>query len=296
MKNENTKLVYCLRPYRSIPKSKQELRKNFLIGPFIMRTKSKPTRRTQASFEAITGSDSTGLLSFYSNSVAYQSAVGGTQESPLSHCDFVSFLANAQCEGVDILPITWQPALENVGKGGTAQINQSIINARLNFIFKRTNISPLIRQDSGTDSLTYHALISELRVLRSRLIRDHPNIVQLQGICWEVISDPQTVRPVLVFEKAHFGDMKAFMESNLGESLSLEERIQLIVALASALLLMHSRGERGSPPINEYGNLHGYRRYSRRYQASQCSYVPRLYWQDCSEDGRLWLFDHRTSE
>lgn len=234
----------------------------------IMRTKSKPTRRTQASLDENIRSDSTGLISYYSDSRAYQNAVSATKESPLSHCDLVSFLANAQCEGVDILPVTWQPALENVGEGGTAQINQSIINARLNFVFKRTNVSSLVSQDSRRDLLTYHALISEVRVLRSRLIRDHPNIVQLQGICWDPISDPETVRPVLVFEKAHFGDMKAYMGTNLGQSLSTDDRIQLIIALASALQLMHSRGERDSPPINKYGELNGYRGHSRRYQAS----------------------------
>ena len=208
-----------------------------------MRTKSKPTRRIQASIEAFGGADSTGLISYYSNSTGYQSAVGGTPESQLSHCDFVSFLANVQCEGIDILPITWQPALENVGEGGTAQINQSMINARLNFIFKRTNLSSLTKPDPRRDLLTYHALISEIRVLRSRVIRDHPNIVQLQGICWEVVPEPQTVRPVLVFEQAHFGNMKAYMESNLGQSLNLEERLRLIVALVSALQIMHSRSE-----------------------------------------------------
>lgn len=236
-----------------------------MSGPPIMRTKSEPTRRTQASLE---DGDSTGLVSYYSNSIAYQSAIGGVQESPLSHCDFLSFLAISQYLRIDILPITWQPALEDSGEGGTAQISQSIINAHLNFIFKRTNLSSPVSQKKWADSLTYRALISEVRVLRSKHIRDHPNILQLQGICWEVVSVPQTVRPVLVFEKAQLGNMRAFMESNLGKSLCLEDRMHLIVALASALRLMHSHGERGSSPVNVYFGLHCYRDYSWGYQAS----------------------------
>ncbi len=51
--------------------------------------------------------------------------------------DFVSLLALAQKLRIEFLPITWQPALQGIGLGATAEIRQSLMNLQMSFAFKR---------------------------------------------------------------------------------------------------------------------------------------------------------------
>ena len=73
-------------------------------------------------------------------------------------------------------------------------------------------------------------------------IRDHPNIVRLEGICWDVAPGGERVWPVLVFEKARHRDLLTFMEQAEGKSLSLEERLNICADIAVAINHMHSNG------------------------------------------------------
>ena len=158
------------------------------------------------------------------------------------HYDFISFLAVAQRRKFDFLPITWQPALDDVGRGATAEIRQSFINLQMSFAFKRmTPLNSLQQGERGYRA--FRALISEVSVLGHPSIRKHPNVINLEGICWDVVGEEEAVWPVLVFEKTQYGDLCKFMESDVGLRMSMGDRLKLCVDIATAVMDMHSSRE-----------------------------------------------------
>ena len=144
--------------------------------------------------------------------------------------DFIAFLAVAQRLQIPFLSITWQLALGLVGFGGTANINEALINLQTSLAFKR------IDQEGNKDpSIVFRVLINEITALGHPSIQKHPNIVDLQGICWDIPSDDE-VWPVLVFEKSHLGDLDDFAMQDL----SINERLKLCVDIGTAIMDMHS--------------------------------------------------------
>ena len=84
-----------------------------------------------------------------------------------------------------------------------------------------------------------HAMIMELIVLRSPALKDHPNMPGIEGICWDIPRDEEKVWPVLVFEKARFGDLRKFMSGDDGKKLGFGERIGICAGIALAVRDMH---------------------------------------------------------
>lgn len=172
------------------------------------------------------------VTSFTSSHVSYSATYlpDPSLEYPL---DLIAFLAAAQWRGIDLLPITWQPALDTAGRGATAEIQQSIINLSLTLAFKRFLFSP----DSGT----YRAIITELCILGHPAVKEHPNIIKLLGVCWDVVSEDE-IRPVLVFEKTKHGNLNEFVVSEEARLLSSEQWLNLYTGIANAIVTMHSCG------------------------------------------------------
>lgn len=154
--------------------------------------------------------------------------------------DFVSFLALAQKLRIDFLPIIWQPALQGIGFGATAEIRQSLINLQMSFAFKR--ITPLSGPVLNETDLM-RKLFAEILVLGHPSIHDHPSIMTLEGVCWDVSAEDEKGWPVLVFEKSRYGDLEWFTNSGAGKTISLEEKLKLCTAVVTAIGEMHSNGE-----------------------------------------------------
>jgi hypothetical protein len=169
--------------------------------------------------------------SFLKDDSLYWSAAPLTSPKKDAHYDLVAFLGVVQQCKVDMLPISWQPALKRLGGGKQTEISQSHIDLQTSFAFKRTNGQAL-------PEANFKAFISEVSVLQSPSIRSHPNIINLEGVCWELESD--NVWPVLVFEKAPLWDLRAFMASQAGLDLPVVERIKLCIGIAQAILALHS--------------------------------------------------------
>jgi hypothetical protein len=160
--------------------------------------------------------------------------------------DFLTFLAIAQNLEIDYLPIAWQESSRPIGSGGTSRISQAWISLQTSFAFK------LVADSQKCDSRIFQVLISEIIVLRHPSIRTHPNIVELQGVCWDVplkskASHPPTtsssvdnVWPVLVFEKSQFGDLYHFATRSVGKGFGLDERMKLCFDIGTAITDMHS--------------------------------------------------------
>lgn len=136
--------------------------------------------------------------------------------------DFLSFLGLAQHFNVNLLPLTWQPALDIVGRGATSQICQAYLSLQTSFAFK-SFASVAVPTNAGEVS-TFRALISELSLLSDSIVRLHPNINPLVGVCWDAITDRSKVWPVFVFEKTQCGDLYRFMETAAGVGLTFDQR------------------------------------------------------------------------
>src|SRR6266480_2285867 len=145
------------------------------------------------------------------------------------HDDFLAFLSIAQKYNVDFISTTWQPGFGLLGEGGYGRVNQSLVNLQFSFAFKR------IRQSSEHNE-TFTEAITE------PVIRDHPNIIKLEGICWEVNPEADRILPVLLFEKSREGDLHHFLGSAEGCGLSVTAKLSICADIAEALISLHDSG------------------------------------------------------
>jgi len=82
-------------------------------------------------------------------------------------------------------------------------------------------------------------LISEVLILSQPPIRSHPNIVNLEGICWEITPRTEKAVPVLVFEKAVW-DLQQFMKVNEGMNMSIDDRLKICADIGNAIMALHA--------------------------------------------------------
>ena len=175
------------------------------------------------------------LPEFHRGDSVFKSATFNSQHHPTYTGHFetlVYFLAVLQHFQVNIIPITWQSGLEDLGRGISAVVHQSMIHANLDFAFKRTG-----------DNATYATLISEVAILSLPQIREHPNINGLHGICWEIRENGSdtvpSVWPVLVYTKADFGDIQKFLKSEVSMNLTLKQRLDLCLDIGRGVHTLH---------------------------------------------------------
>jgi Protein tyrosine and serine/threonine kinase len=195
-----------------------------------------------------------GLVRFSSGGKDFASATSTNPQIGKQPYNLITFLAIAQKLEIDFLPITWQPALSEVGAGGTAEIRQSLIHLQMSFAFKIIKNVKWIDEIDETQrprevKSRFEAIISEISVLGHPSVREHPNIISLLGICWDILPSG-CVWPVLVFEKTALGDLWKFTKSEEGENISIEARLKLCADVATAVLGLHQSSKNSSPPIN----------------------------------------------
>ncbi|KAH7357598.1 hypothetical protein BKA66DRAFT_552783 [Pyrenochaeta sp. MPI-SDFR-AT-0127] len=177
--------------------------------------------------------------SFFKPRYLSDSSLPPPQEADTPPYDLVTFLGVIQKLQIDILSITWQAARQPIGAGATGRINEALINLHTSFAFKC--VSDRQREETAEGRII-RALISEVMVLGDPLIQRHPNIVALQGVCWDVTTDEHgedRVWPVLVFEKSQYGDLYHFTTLPVGRELSFAERLKLCVEVGIAISDMH---------------------------------------------------------
>ncbi|KAF8534599.1 kinase-like domain-containing protein [Trichophaea hybrida] len=149
-----------------------------------------------------------------------------------THNDLISFLSIVQKWDVDFLPITWNPALGDISQSGSGTICQSTFNQDLSLAFKRYH-------GFGNEPGYFLPLISEVLILSQPPVVNHPNIIDLEGVCWEIKSPTNEAVPVLVFEKAAW-DLSQFMNSEEALKMSTNDRLQICTDIGNALLTLHA--------------------------------------------------------
>jgi hypothetical protein len=164
------------------------------------------------------------------------SATPETHSSDFSDYGFIDTIALAQKLGVNFLPISPQVALGQLNRGGQAEIYQALINLQTAFAFKA------FVNSSNKDECNFREIINEMIVLSHPLIKKHPHIVRLEGICWDPPSSGR-ISPTLLFEKASIGDLGDFIPSTRGQDISLENKLSLCIDIGIAVRDMHANGE-----------------------------------------------------
>jgi len=172
------------------------------------------------------------LVSYFDGMFTHYSAASTNLTNGDLQSDLIAFISIVQTCNVDFIPITWQPALDDLGKGGSGTISQSTFNSHLPLAFKRYH------EDSDKDFLP---LMTEVLILSLPPIQSHPNIVNLMGICWEIKPRTQKAVPVLTFEKAVW-DLEQFMKVQEGMNLSIYDRLKICSDIGSAITALHAYG------------------------------------------------------
>jgi Protein tyrosine and serine/threonine kinase len=188
------------------------------------------------------------LIRFSSGEKDFASATSTNPQIGNQPYNLITFLAIAQKLEIDFLPITWQPTLSEVGAGGTAKIRQSLIHLQMSFAFKTIKDAKWIDEIDETQrprevKTRFQALISEISVLRHPSVREHPNIISLLGICWDILPSG-CVWPVLVFEKTALRDLWSFAASEEGKNISIETRLKLCADIATAVRDLHQSSKK----------------------------------------------------
>ncbi|KAF8245666.1 kinase-like protein [Wilcoxina mikolae CBS 423.85] len=151
--------------------------------------------------------------------------------------DLIAFLAVVQKCNVGFHPIAWQPALDILGKGGSGTISQSTFTTDMPLAFKRFHEGG--DSGSGDSGMDFLPLISEVLILSQPPIQEHPNIINLEGVCWEIKRRTEKAIPVLIFEKASW-DLQQFMSVSEGKNMSIDDRLKICADIGSAILTLHA--------------------------------------------------------
>jgi serine/threonine protein kinase len=162
-------------------------------------------------------------------------SVQQTTHSPIVACDFIKFLTSIQELEVDILPITWQTTQQPIGAGGTSNVNEASQNVHRSFAFKRIADRHKTSEQEGK---LFQMVLNEIAILSHRIMRECPNIIELEGICWDIESE-SNIWPVLVFDKTHWGDLRTFVRKLPWKTLTVATRLHLCTEVGSAISYMH---------------------------------------------------------
>jgi serine/threonine protein kinase len=93
---------------------------------------------------------------------------------------------------------------------------------------------------AGVDRRTrMNSILREVRILSQPEMRSHSNIVKLKGIAWEQDDDSETTWPMLVLERAPFGDLSYFLKK---DPLNIDVRTAFCFDIATALCCIHEAG------------------------------------------------------
>ena len=130
--------------------------------------------------------------------------------------------------------MTWQPSLSTLGAGGSGTISQSTFMAEKPLAFKRFH-------DPENSDDGFLPMMSEVLILSQPPIQNYPNIVNLEGVCWEIKPWTEKAVPMLIFEKASW-DLQQFMNVHEGMDIVLEDRLKICADIGGAIVALHAYG------------------------------------------------------
>ena len=181
--------------------------------------------------------------------------------------NLLSFLATAQALHLELLPITWQSARQELGIGATSTVNEALADLHTSFAFKR--VQEKVKREQCNEKI-FRVFTNEIAILSYPPIREHPHIAQLQGLCWDIEADGR-VWPVLLFERSHYGDLYSFLKTNVGKKLNAGERLKFCVDIGKAISEMHSYSKPSNDGIFSWVSLNFIRHHPWRFETGERS-------------------------
>ncbi|RBQ99950.1 hypothetical protein FVER53590_12516 [Fusarium verticillioides] len=187
-----------------------------------------------------------------SQSIREPYLVGFNHSRPDDPTTFTSGLTDSESRHYQhpayLKAVAWEPGRQLIGRGGTSQINQSVVTLQASFAFKRVSEEDRLNK---TEEDIYRCLINEVLVLCHPRVRGHSNILDLQGVCWDVSPENQDaaspdlekqykIWPVLVFEKSQLGDLFDFAGRPNTQKLTIMERWMVCLDIGKAITHMQS--------------------------------------------------------
>lgn len=171
------------------------------------------------------------------------------------HNNLLSFLAVVEYYDFDYIDVKWKQGLDVLGAGGTATVRELYITENYMLAYKRHKALEALQydkfgekkknlSDSASPDLAekvFNEMVAEVTVLGHPLIRNHQNIVGLAGIYWE-IAENSVPWPILVFDKAHRGDLWSFAKSSEGLQMNFKDRLGICLDIAQAISALHALG------------------------------------------------------
>jgi hypothetical protein len=166
-----------------------------------------------------------------------------SKDTRVQRTDIIDVLAVAGYVGIPCLPIIWQTARASVGLGGTSSIRRAPLDAQTELAFKLVKDEE--KEFAKADDI-FSLIRNEIRILGHPQLRDHRNIVDLLGVCWDIAED-NVVWPALVFEKSHFGDLQRFTNLPIWNDLTSKDKLKTCIDIGNALSVMHYHSEWPGP-------------------------------------------------
>lgn len=150
--------------------------------------------------------------------------------------DLISVLVVAQTLRVDFLSLGWKKNIRHKS-GGQAYIKQVRITPKVTFLFKVFSKSKY-----GYRGTAFKEALNEMTVHYHPAVREHPNIVRIEGMTWKINRKGDFAWPVLIYEKATRGDLRDFMSTGQGRELDFEARLKLCLEVGIAIRDLQASG------------------------------------------------------
>jgi hypothetical protein len=83
--------------------------------------------------------------------------------------------------------------------------------------------------------------MTEVLILSQPPIQNQLNIVNLEGICWEIQPRTEKAVPVLVYEKVVW-DLQQFMSTTEGMNMTIDNRLKICADIGNAVMVLHAYG------------------------------------------------------
>lgn len=154
------------------------------------------------------------------------------------HYDFISLLGLAQKLDIPFLSITWQPALDLLGEGASAEVYQSTVYKSVALAFKDS-----MAKKTGKRKMGFKDIMREMLIVRAPFFHQlSPNIITLLGISWNIDPYENRVWPVLVYRKGLHGTLRNYICDQERMEETLKDTVSICSGVLHGLAALHSAG------------------------------------------------------
>ena len=182
------------------------------------------------------GYDTSSLFSWSSIGTSNDSLQARTNHDLAADEDFIAYMALVEDLEVDLLPANWQPQYYAEMERSTSATYDQYVDMRQNAAFRRF-------KKTSNRHMSLTAALKEVSCVANPTNRQHQNIIDLQGFCWDLTRIQEDIQPILIYEKARWRDLHTFMDSKRGVSMKLIEKLKICADIGAGLAALLAVGK-----------------------------------------------------